>query len=33
MMKAGDEVTIRLIESPFGELVVGELRNHTLGDA
>jgi len=33
MMKAGDEVTIRLIESPSGELVVGELRNHTLGDA
>jgi len=33
MTKEGDEVTIRLAESRSGDLVVGELRNHTLGDA
>jgi hypothetical protein len=33
MTKAGDEVTLRLVESGSGELHVGELRNHTLGDA
>lgn len=33
MTKPGDVVTIRLVESSCGEPVVGELRNHTLGDA
>lgn len=32
MMRAGDDVTIRLLEDEQGRLVVDELRNHSLGD-